>query len=210
MDQPSVLFEDQDFIVLDKPAGWFSIPGRDPGSEVPVLSSWLARHLNLGAEPTNPFIVHRLDRFTSGVILFAKNTESHKKANAWFLKREVKKVYHFLASPPPSRPAVQVRTAIEGKPAQTLFEVIRKNEIVFYGKATPLTGRFHQIREHAQEAGFPLLGDKPYGGLKEIKVKGHFFSFPHFCLHAQELTLPFGTFQAPLPQDLKTLIEEIL
>ncbi len=138
------------------------------------------------------FIVHRLDRFTSGVMLIAKTKEFHRTANTWFEKRIVKKTYHFLASPPPSRPAVQIKTPVDGKPAQTLFEVLEKTPRVFYGKATPLTGRFHQIREHAAEAGFPLLGDRAFGGAPG----------PRVCLHAHSLETPAGTFIAPLARDL--------
>ena len=202
---PSILHEDADFVVLNKPSGWLSIPGRDPASPEPVLTLWLTEYLKGVA----PLIVHRLDRFTSGVILFAKTAEAHQRANSWFLKREVKKVYHFLASPSPSKPAIQIRTDVDGKPAQTLFEVIQKGETYFYGRATPLTGRFHQIREHAKEAGFPILGDKPYGGICQMTIQSTARVFPHFWLHAFELTLPFGKFQAPLPSEFKTLVEEL-
>jgi 23S rRNA-/tRNA-specific pseudouridylate synthase len=203
VNQPEILFINNDFLILNKPAGWFSIPGRTPTPKDHVISEWVAKELKIEESDTTPFIVHRLDRYTSGIMLFAKNKEAHQQANAWFQNREVKKVYHFFASPTPTRPAIQIKTPIEGKAAQTLFEVIEKKENYFYGRATPQTGRFHQIREHARDAGFPILGDLPYGGAKSLKLStGQAILFPRVCLHAYELTLPFGSFQAPLPADL--------
>jgi 23S rRNA-/tRNA-specific pseudouridylate synthase len=201
---PQIVYENNEFILINKPSGWLSIPGRNNENE--VVSLWLSKHL----QGESPFIVHRLDKITSGIMLFAKSAEAHRLANSWFLKREVKKEYCFLATPAPTRPAVQIKTPIEGKPAQTLFEVIEKSALAFYGKATPLTGRFHQIREHAREAGFPLLGDKPYGGPTSIEVHGKKVLIERACLHAHRLVLPFGEFEAPLPDDFKQLIQTLI
>jgi len=194
--EPAILFETDDFIVIDKPPSWLSIPAREPKTTDLVVGEWLAR-----AKGLSPLPVHRLDRFTSGVMMIAKNPEAHRLGNSWFEDREVKKVYHFIASPPPSRPALQIRTPIQGKPSQTLFEVIETapSGITFLGRATPLTGRFHQIREHAREAGFPLLGDRSHGGAPAERV----------CLHAHSLETPIGTFTAPLAPDLLTLWNDL-
>ena len=201
---PTVLFENEDFWVINKPAGWLSIPARAPKPEDSVLTTYIREHYATRNE-NQAFVVHRLDRFTSGVILFAKNEVSHQRANQWFQNREVKKVYHFLASPPPLKPAIQMKTPVDGKSAQTLFEVVEKTNQFFQGRATPLTGRFHQIREHAELAGFPILGDQAHHGELNTTIGGNAFTFPRVLLHAYELTLPFGTIQAPLPEDfLKT------
>ena len=98
--KPEILHESDDFVVINKPAGWLSIPAREPKATDLVVSGFLATSKSL-----TPFIVHRLDRFTSGVMMIAKNKEAHRLANSWFEKRIVKKIYHFLASPPPSRRA---------------------------------------------------------------------------------------------------------
>lgn len=187
---PRIILESDDFVFIDKPAGWLSIPAREPKATDLVVSDWVRTALSL-----TPFLVHRLDRFTSGVMMLAKNKESHRLANSWFEKRIVKKTYHFLASPPPSRPAIQIKTPIDGKPSQTLFEILETTESAFYGKATPLTGRFHQVRAHAAEAGFPLLGDRAFGGAEG----------PRVCLHAHSLDTPIGRFTAPLALDLEIL-----
>jgi 23S rRNA pseudouridine1911/1915/1917 synthase len=211
---PRIVFENDSYWLIDKPAGWLSVPGRpethrDPAASPPVVTEWLkgaygVRHLG-GAQVSDTVgVVHRLDRFTSGIMIYAKTALAHEQANSWFMNREVKKTYQFLASPPPSRPAIQIKTPVHGKPAQTLFEVIShhtgpEGQAYFFGKATPLTGRFHQIREHARDAGFPILGDPSTHGLTFAGVE-------RVCLHAFELALPFGTFQAPLAADLQALI----
>ncbi len=187
---PSILSETDEFLAVEKPAGWLSIPAREPKEGDLVLSHWLVQTTG---KPV--FVIHRLDRFTSGIMLFARSEKAHRLGNVWFRNRLVKKTYHFLASPPPSRPALQVRTPVDGKPAQTLFEVIEKTPTRFYGRALPLTGRFHQIREHAAEAGFPLLGDRAFSGAPADRV----------CLHAYQLETPVGTYTSPLAPDLATL-----
>jgi 23S rRNA-/tRNA-specific pseudouridylate synthase len=118
----------------------------------------------------------------------------------------VKKIYHFFAGPLPSRPAVQIKTPVDGKTALTLFEIIEKTSGAFYGKATPLTGRFHQIREHAEVGGFPIFGDKSFHGKMDWRCKtGEKLIFPRVCLHAARLELPFGVFEMALPEDMASV-----
>lgn len=201
---PEILFENSDYLALNKPAGWFSIPAREPNTQDLVLTEWIKN-----IHHSEAWVIHRLDRYTSGIILFAKNQKAQKEGNLWFQNREIKKTYHFLASPPPRIPALQIREPVEGKPAQTLFEVIQKSETAFFGKATPLTGRFHQIRAHAAAGGFPILGDEKFGGKTSLLHGDTVITFPRFCLHAFELELPFGTFQAPLAKDLVELKQKL-
>ncbi len=202
---PQILFENDLFLVVNKPAGWLSVPAREPKPTDLVLSHW-ARDQSSSREA---WVVHRLDRFTSGIILFAKSEGSQKTGNTWFEERIVKKVYQFLAAPPPSRPAIQIKTPVDGKSSQTLFEVIQKTDTVFFGRATPLTGRFHQIREHAKDGGFPILGDASCKGLRTVSTKGETLTVPRVCLHAFSLETPVGKFEAPLADDIKTLWEKI-
>ncbi len=196
---PQILFQNLEYVFINKPAGWLSIPAREPKTEDRVANQWLAETLGVQI-----FIVHRLDRFTTGVMMFALSAEAHRTANAWFENRAnknlIKKTYLFLAAPPPSRPAIKINTPIDEKPAQTLFEVIKKNSEFFFGRAVPKTGRFHQIREHAKVAGFPLLGDKKLGS----KIP-----FERVALHAFELKTPAGTYQAPVPADFTDKIKEL-
>ena len=200
MEFPEIIFENSDYLILNKPSGWLSIPAREPQVKDQVLSEWIR-----GTHGSEAWIIHRLDRYTSGIIIYAKTKSAHQEGSSWFQDRKIKKTYQFLASPPPRQPAIQIREPVDGKPSQTLFEVIQKNDSAFFGKATPLTGRFHQIRAHASFAGFPILGDQKYNGKLSLLVGEHLVSFPRFCLHAFELQLPFGTFQAPLAKDLLEL-----
>lgn len=202
---PQIIFENDHFWLIDKPAGWLSIPGRDTTTTAPPnLVKWIQE-----TSGTPAWIVHRLDRFTSGMILFAKSAVSHREANQWFEQRKVKKVYQGLAvsldgSPLPGKPAHQIKTPIDGKTAQTLFEVIRCYPGFFHFKATPITGRFHQIRAHAQTGHFPLLGDFAHGFPSDHPSK----PFGRVALHASELTLPFGTFRSELPDDFTHYLKE--
>jgi 23S rRNA-/tRNA-specific pseudouridylate synthase len=84
----NVLFQSADWIVLDKPPGWLTVPGRTaPGGEpLPVLSEWAAERFGTA------MTVHRLDRDTSGVVLFARSESAHKTANDWFQNRKMKKI----------------------------------------------------------------------------------------------------------------------
>ena len=204
VEKPQVLFENSDYLALNKPAGWFSIPAREPSPKDLVLSEWIK-----STHQTEAWTIHRLDRFTSGIILFAKNKGAQAEGNSWFQNRKIRKTYQFFASPPPRMPAIQVREPVDGKPSQTLFEVLQKNETAFFGKATPLTGRFHQVRDHAAAGGFPILGDEKFGGKSTLVIGDQVITFPRFCLHAFELQLPFGTFQAPLAQDLVELKQKL-
>ena len=196
-DLPVLYHEDENYLVVGKPSGWLSIPAREPKPEDQVLSHWLRSY------SPDIRVVHRIDRFTSGIMLYAKSPDAQREASHWFEKRIVQKAYRFLAAPAPAQPAIQVKVPVDGKSAQTLFEVIEKRGLWFLGKATPLTGRFHQIREHARVAGFPLLGDKAYGGEVELATAHGPIQIPRVCLHAASLKLPFGIFEAPFPSDLE-------
>jgi 23S rRNA-/tRNA-specific pseudouridylate synthase len=214
MNLPELFYQNQDYLVVGKPSGWLSVPAREPKPDDAVMSHYLRTYSD------DLRVVHRLDRFTSGVMIFAKSESAQKEASKWFEKRIVKKVYHFLATPAPTRPAVQVKTPVDGKTALTLFEIVEKGALAFYGKATPLTGRFHQIREHAEVGGFPILGDKTYHGKMELKIpvrdqsellsgdtsatsgRTEKLIVPRVCLHAARLELPFGVFEMPMPEDM--------
>ncbi len=154
------------------------------------------------------FIVHRLDEGTSGIVIFALDKESHKKISQKFEKGEVKKTYwaivknktesfapisaaalvnneiknQIIDAPIFKLPSKKNKSVVDkkGKPSQTLIKQIGENLI----EATPLTGRSHQIRVHLAHIGFPILGDKLYGG--ETKLTSG-VDLLHPLLHAQKL-----------------------
>jgi 23S rRNA pseudouridine1911/1915/1917 synthase len=196
-----LLFEDADYIAVNKPAGLLSIPGRDL-SEGSALEC-----LNHAFPSRKHWVVHRIDRETSGVLLFAKSEEAHRTANQWFSSHEVKKEYVALASGKPRLPAFRINHPIEGKPSLSQVQVIERYSSSFLARVRIATGRRHQIRLHLQAEGFSILGDERYGGLKECGDA----SFQRVALHAERLVLPGarGEIVAPMPVDFLGWIETL-
>lgn len=166
-----ILHLDDHILVLDKPAG---LPVLPDGWEkdAPYLVKMLE------AEYGRVWIVHRLDKSTSGVMVFARTTEAHRSLNIQFEKHEVKKVYHALVEGDPkwdmhtARHPLRAnvghkhRTVVDnraGKPSETRFRVLERFGGFCLLEAIPETGRTHQVRVHAAELGHPLLGDSLYG-----------------------------------------------
>ena len=194
--EPILISESADWVVVNKPAGWLTIPGRDPASQASIVSEWAS--LKYG----RIWVVHRLDLETSGVLLLARTAEAHRKAGLWFQRHEVRKLYEFLAQGSPTRPVFRVDLPIEGGPSRTQFEVNERFTSAFLGRAIPLSGRRHQIRIHLSHAGHPILGDPRYGGGKELANR--------VALHARKLSLPGGeVFEAEWPGDFSGWVEQL-
>jgi 23S rRNA (cytosine1962-C5)-methyltransferase len=171
---------------------------------------WLAARFGVTLFP-----VHRLDRETTGVMIFARSKESAEKARALFEGRQVKKDYFFLTDHPSKSASFTVDSNIErvgnlyvsskvAEPnARTVFELVKTEGRFSLWLARPETGKPHQIRLHAQDAGIPLLGDQLHGGTE----------FPALCLHAFSLTIDGQTHQSPPPEyfnDLRLLSDRRL
>lgn len=219
-----ILYQDKDVAVLNKPAGLTVHPSstQRSGTLVNALLAALPDLSGIGGA-LRPGIVHRLDKDTSGVLIVAKNDAAHQMLSSAFQKREVDKRYvAFVVGTPPEagewskaigrHPHLRKKFsthAVNAKAALTRFTRTAQ----FSGSAQLelelLTGRTHQIRVHAQDAGFPLIGDPTYGAKPQsmpVCARG----FARQALHAERLTLtlPNGkrkTFSAPWPQDLLTL-----
>jgi len=171
-----ILWSDKDFLVIDKPAGMLALPdGYDPS--VPHVKSVLS--------PQNGplWIVHRLDRYTSGVMVLARSAEIHRQMNTQFQDRKVEKAYHALVigSPEWDRKFVELplkintgrrhRTVVDlskGKPSATQLTVHERYKDYSLIKAVPETGRRHQIRAHLSSEGYPIACDNLYGNQIEI------------------------------------------
>jgi 23S rRNA-/tRNA-specific pseudouridylate synthase len=216
--EPKVIALTESWLVLLKPSGWLTIPGRMSAQnkanqqEIPVLSEW--SKINFGST----WVVHRLDLETSGIVLFARNPEFHQKANLWFQKRQMKKIYHCLASGVPRTPIFKIQEPIEGASSTTQIEVKESFQEGFFAKVMPQTGRRHQIRIHLASKGFPIWGDSLYRGVSQIDFKNEFksdvktepFLVNRVALHASSLTLPTGeVFEAPLTEDFSTWLEQL-
>ncbi|MDH5356947.1 MAG: pseudouridine synthase, partial [Gammaproteobacteria bacterium] len=190
--EPEIVFEDRDIVVLNKPAGLLSVPGKEQSYSV---KSWLA---NKFPDATGPLLVHRLDMATSGLLLATKNPEAHKKLQKQFLRRSVEKRYVAVLS----KNIKSVSRTIElplrvdlddrprqmvcyqhGKKAITKMEVISTQEyssrVYFY----PLSGRTHQLRVHAAHSlglNAPIVGDELYGARSgRMLLHAELLSFDH-------------------------------
>lgn len=213
-----VLYEDDQVLVVNKPAGLVvhPAPGHRSGTLVNAL---LAHYPELAQGDTErPGIVHRLDKDTSGVLVVAKNTAALEFLQRQFRRREVQKEYLALVHGHPDstrgiigapigrdpRHRQRLWVVPDGRPATTEFEVIERFAGYTLLLVRPVTGRTHQIRVHLAAIGHPVVGDPVYGPRRsgrDLPLKRHF-------LHAWRLTLtlPDGrrmTFEAPLPPDLE-------
>jgi 23S rRNA (cytosine1962-C5)-methyltransferase len=187
---PCVLFEDEHLLVVNKPAGWNThAPAPFAGEGI---YDWL-RH----REPrwADLAIIHRLDKETSGVLVFGKTPLANKSLSEQFEQRKVSKHYLLVSDRPPPRGELVVRSNIArdgdrytslpsgagGEPAETRFKLGARNpkRVTWEVIAEPFTGRTHQIRVHAAANGFPILGDALYGGTPA----------PRVFLHALEIRL---------------------
>jgi 23S rRNA pseudouridine1911/1915/1917 synthase len=217
-----ILYEDDDLIVVDKPAGLtvHPAPGHPGHTLVNALLSHLPRLADSG-DALRPGIVHRLDKDTSGVMLVAKNSIAQADLAAQFKGHTVSKAYLVLVrghlTPETGiieadigrDPAHRQKMAIvaHGREARTEYQVIKYIRDYTLLEVRPKTGRTHQIRVHLGAIGFPVVGDKIYG------VKAPFLS--RQFLHASRLgfrlpsTGEYVEFKSELPEDLKRALEDI-
>lgn len=193
----AVVFTDRDIIVVDKPSGLLSVPGRV--HKVSVVS-----HLEADFGPVH--IAHRLDMDTSGLMVFARSPEAHKALSRQFEARSVHKRYEALVwgHPPntgeinaptikdwPNRPR-QMIDHENGKPSQTHYTCLAVSGEHAYVRLTPVTGRTHQLRVHMNHIGHPILGDPFYGHEESHSARDR------LCLHACELAFEHPTSGEPV------------
>ena len=203
-----ILFQDEYLLVIDKPAGLPVLPdGWD--KDAPYLVKMLETEFG------KLFVVHRLDKVTSGVLLFARTAEAHRSLNIQFDQHQVTKVYRALAEGNPTweehtahhplrvNVGHKHRTVVDhrdGKPSVTRFRVLQRLDGFCLLEAMPETGRTHQVRVHAAALGHPLLADSAYGSRV---TRG----LARPALHAAALTVIHPaqaepiTFRAPDPAD---------
>jgi len=218
----NVLFEDDDLIVINKPAGLTVHPGA--GQREHTLVNALLNHCRtlsgIGGKE-RPGIVHRLDKETSGCLVVAKNDIAHRELSRQFAARTVEKIYLALVAGklrkaagiidekigrhPVRRQRMQV-TSLRGRTATTEYRAIRSSDQATLVECRLHSGRTHQIRVHLHHLGHPVLGDKIY-------AQRFAKNLPRQMLHAWRLgfrhprTGEWKTFEAPLPLDFATTIK---
>lgn len=231
----NILYEDDDIIVIDKPAGLVVHP--DGRTQEPSVSEWFVsaypESRNVGeaqGDIERSGVVHRIDRETSGVLLLAKTVAGHKCLKEQFQMREIDKIYHLFVhgnikddhgtiSLPIGRSAsnFRKRSAQRGakgemREALTYFQVLKRTDdkSVTFVEAKPKTGRTHQIRVHFQALHHPVIADNLYAG-KKPKLLG----FERLALHARAITFENVdgkkvTREAPYPEDFEKALKSLI
>lgn len=216
--QSYAIWEDESILVVNKPAGLLTIQdGYHPN---------LPNLLNLLTQVYGKlWVVHRLDKETSGILIFSRTPEAHRLLNAAFRNRQVKKTYHAISMYPPFWEEYectlplrvngdrQHKTVIDeqrGKPAKTHFRVLKRFEAGCLLEAQPVSGYTHQIRAHCFYLGVPILGDSVYSfpnDKKEVRAS-------RLALHAKEIEFDHPLmhqtlrFCAHYHQDFLALLEQ--
>lgn len=193
MDLP-LLYETPDYLAVNKPEDIASIPERLPGSEsiLQILQRDRGERL---------YVVHRLDKEASGVLVFARNAEAHRHLNRRFDDRAVRKTYlavlHGVVAAPggsiksPIRQFGSGRMGVDGrgKLSETDFDVVERWPSHTFVKAFPRTGRRHQLRVHFYSVGHPIVGDRRYGNMA-VQTQ-----FRRLMLHALQISFLLPTLE---------------
>lgn len=205
-----IVYEDDQLIVVDKPAGMLVIP--TPKREINTLAALLNKELDGRGVEANAYPCHRIDRETSGLVLFAKGKAMQQKMMEQFAQRNVKKSYIAFAHGALPRESgtissfVYNRNKCRSEEALTRYRVLERFKDFTVLEVEPVTGRTNQIRIHFKSIGHPLVGESVYAFRKDFRLK-----FRRTALHARtlEFTHPVKgdrmSFTVPLPADMKDL-----
>lgn len=225
-----VLYEDDDLVAIDKPAGMVMHAGAGQRRGT-LVNALLHRYRQLSAVggPLRPGIVHRLDKLTSGVLLVAKNDQAHRRLAEQFLRREVEKYYLALVhgrlyaskgsiSLPVARDRVR-RTRMttrrrEGRAALTNYRVLQVTPEFSLVEARLHTGRTHQIRVHFSALGRPVVGDTVYGAPRRLRrenaseptLERNFLHAHRLCIRHPH-TGRLLDIRSPLPPELTAFLQ---
>ena len=216
-----VIYEDEDLALINKPAGLVVHPGAG-NSKHTLVNALLARLKKLSTiNPLRPGIVHRLDKETSGILVVAKNNDSHLELSRQFAEHSIKRKYiaivkgrvefdeQVIELPIGRHPIKRKNMAVsftEGnKYAKTYYRTLKRTNNFSLLELEPYTGRTHQLRVHLAFVGHPILGDEKYGKRNE---------FSRLALHAKSLgfihprTKKFIEFSSDLPKEFTEFLEK--
>lgn len=228
-----IIFENDSFVAVNKPAGLLSIPDREQ-TETSLKDILIAKYGSI-------FTVHRLDKDTSGMIIFAKNEAAHKYFSQLFEERKIEKYYQGLVQGCPTTKKGTIDAPISehslqkglmvvhrmGKPSVTDYEVIEEHKSFSLVQFQLHTGRTHQIRVHCKNIGHPLACDELYGDGKPVllsTIKRKFKLSKHdeeerpmlnrLALHSFRLKFTDADgniidLQAELPKDIRALLQQL-
>ena len=230
--KPEIIFENDFFLVINKPSGLLSVPDR-LGKEGSLKKILLDKYKNI-------FTVHRIDKGTSGIILFAKDEATHKELSVLFQERAIEKIYFGLVhgaitaskgiidAPIAEHPAGNGKMIIhaKGKPSLTDYEVAERFRLFTWMQFNIHTGRTHQVRVHCQHIGHPIVCDELYGDGKPVLISSLKKNYKlaakedeekpilsRLALHAYSLKLTFRNkeyfFEADIPKDLRALLQQL-
>jgi 23S rRNA pseudouridine1911/1915/1917 synthase len=225
----TILYEDPDVVVIDKPAGMVVHAGAGchSGTVVNALLHRFGALSQVGGDE-RPGIVHRLDRYTSGVLLVARNDAAHRKLAEQFSTRQVEKVYLALVhgrvqndtgridKPVARDPGRRIRMTARlssGRHAITEYRVLRRFAAFTYLEVRIKTGRTHQIRVHFSSIGHPVAGDALYGAPGRVEGRPllqRFFLHAHRLRFVQPSTGAAVTVESPLPPELESWMTGLL
>lgn len=223
---PTIIFEDDQILILDKPSGWITNDASTTTTQ-PVVQTWLRENLKyplIGDRERRDGIVHRLDKETSGLLIVAKTASAFENLQSQFKERKVQKTYVALTHGEIEPKEGKIEASVGrlpwrrerfgvlpgGREAVTRYKVIRykdiKKEKYSLVELYPKTGRTHQIRIHLKFIGHPVVGDYFYAGRKTAREDRTWC--PRLFLHASKITFSHPdtgkglTFESELPRDL--------
>ncbi|MGD0696463.1 MAG: RluA family pseudouridine synthase [Terriglobia bacterium] len=227
-----IVYEDDDLVVVNKPAGMVVHVGAGvkSGTLVNALLHHIAQLSGAGGEH-RPGIVHRLDKMTSGLLVVAKNDFAHRKLAEQFKSREVRKVYKVLVHGRVANDSGRIERPVGRAPwhrtrmkagglnprqALTLYRVLQRFQYFTLLEAEPRTGRTHQIRVHLAAIGHPVVGDTLYGAPAKLHLAGRTQeTLERNFLHAASLEIRHPKtgeplrLEAPLPEELQEFLDSV-
>ena len=188
-----LIHRDEDFMVIHKPAGLLTVPGKTADLQDCLIN-------RLVKEEPQTLLIHRLDRDTSGILVFGLSKLGQNSISRQFQERQTAKTYQAIVAGTlegegtvdvpvvydPSRPPLHIADPAHNKPALTHWQALEHFQIngaaVTRVKLTPITGRSHQLRVHMQYLGHPIAGDTLYADEQQQAL------MPRLCLHAERLS----------------------